>query len=118
VFNGRVVIEAKLGTMNAAHSRTKVPWFLAFVFLALAVYLLISGASVARSGTMEGISCKGFIGQLYCTIGLTVGQLFLGEAKAYLGYAALEIASGLVFLWGAWHFDHRFRRESRARSGA
>ncbi len=54
------------------------------------------------TGSMAGVHCKGRYAGSLCEIGIAIGKLAFGTAKAHLGYGLVIGSLGTFMLAAAW----------------
>ncbi len=88
-------------TYPAKWSRTQ--WYAAsFVCALLAVRPIWEAWNVFSTGSMAGVHCKGRYAGSLCEIGIAIGKLAFGTAKAHLGYGLVIGSLGTFMLAAAW----------------
>jgi hypothetical protein len=72
------------------------------VFALLAVQPIWEAWNVFSTGSMAGVHCNGRYAGSLCDVGIALGNLAFGTAKAHLGYGLVIGGLGTFMLAGAW----------------
>ena len=93
------------------------PWFAGLMLFLFAVLPFYEAAAVYLHASIAAAHCNGAFAGTLCALGLWVGRVLLGEARAHLGYVALSGGLGLLLLYLAWGLDRRFRADHAKQRG-